>query len=181
LAPRLSHSISSHGCVPDAHAVALVTEKVSDSVRQELAAAGWSVTSVQTITSVHPSVVEDRWRDNYSKLHSFALLQYRAVMFIDADAIVLGDLQASAPLSKHTLQRKRSAAFNATPPSRALIQPAFACTAALCAVVDVWLPVFFNTGFMVLTPNITVRLRRNCGARPRCRARTFTPCLTAVP
>lgn len=50
-------------------------------------------------------------------------------------------------------------AFNATPPSRPLIQPAFACTAPLCAVVDVWLPVFFNTGFMVLTPNITVRLR----------------------
>ncbi len=108
---------------------------------------------------MHPNVVEDRWRDNYSKLHSFALLQYSAVMFIDADAIVLGDLQASASLPKHTLQRKRSAPFNPTPPSRPLIQPAFACTAPLCAVVDVWLPVFFNTGFMVLRPNITVRLR----------------------
>ncbi len=74
--------------MPDAHAVALVTEKVSESVREQLAAAGWSVTSVQTITSMHPDVVEDRWRDNYSKLHLFALLQYHAVMFIDADAVV---------------------------------------------------------------------------------------------
>ena len=82
--------------MPDAQPVALVTEKVSDSVQEALQVAGWAVMSVDTITSMHPSVVEERWRDNYSKLHLFALQEYDVVMFIDADAVVLGDLQAAA-------------------------------------------------------------------------------------
>jgi len=94
----LNHGIVSRGCVPDAQPVALVTEKVSENVQDALAAAGWGVMSVDTITSMHPNVVEDRWRDNYSKLHMFALQEYDVVMFIDADAVVLGDLQADIPL-----------------------------------------------------------------------------------
>ena len=110
-----SHGILSNGCVPQAEPLALVTEKVTASVRQALAVAGWSVISVETITSNHPSVVEERWRDNYSKLHLFSLQvlprawprvarslrhpavqEYDVVMFIDADAVVLGDLQVAA-------------------------------------------------------------------------------------
>lgn len=115
-----SHGILSNGCVPHAEPLALVTEKVTASVRQALAVAGWSVISVETITSNHPSVVEERWRDNYSKLHLFSLQvlprawprvarslrhsavqEYDVVMFIDADAVVLGDLQVTAPSFQH--------------------------------------------------------------------------------
>ena len=59
--------------MPHAVPLALVTEKVTDSVRVALSAAGWVVTPVETITSAHPSIAEERWRDNYSKLHLFAL------------------------------------------------------------------------------------------------------------
>ncbi len=108
------HGILSHGCLPDATTVALVTEKVTENVRDALAAAGWSVILVDTITSTHSSVVEERWRDNYSKLHLFALQvhrpanflarsatqhrgqEYDVIVFIDADAVVLGDLQVAA-------------------------------------------------------------------------------------
>jgi len=68
-----SHGISSRGCVPHAAPLALVTEKVTETVRVALAAAGWGVMAVDAITSAHPSVGEERWRDNYSKLHLFAL------------------------------------------------------------------------------------------------------------
>jgi hypothetical protein len=148
---------------------------VTASVRQALANAGWSVISVETITSNHPSVVEERWRDNYSKLHLFSLQvlprawprvarslrhpavqEYDVVMFIDADAVVLGDLQVAASSFQYL------GFTDPGPPSEPPLQPAFACSAPLCAVVDVWLPVFFNTGFMVLRPNSTVHLRFNC-------------------
>jgi hypothetical protein len=100
--------------LPDAATVALVTEKVTENVRDALAAAGWIVILVDTITSTHSSVVEERWRDNYSKLHLFALQvprranfiarsatqhrrqEYEVIMFIDADAVVLGDMQVAA-------------------------------------------------------------------------------------
>ena len=76
----------SHGCLPDAATVALVTEKVSENVGHALAAAGWSVILVETITSTHSSVVEERWRDNYSKLHLFALQVPRRANFLARSA-----------------------------------------------------------------------------------------------
>ena len=76
----------SHGCLPGAATVALVTEKVSEIVGHALAAAGWSVILVETITSTHSSVVEDRWRDNYSKLHLFALQVPRIANFLARSA-----------------------------------------------------------------------------------------------
>ncbi len=72
--------------------------------------------SVDTITSMHPSVVEERWRDNYSKLHLFSLQEYDVVMFIDADAVVLGDLQAAAPSSRHLLPSASPAPLAIPPP-----------------------------------------------------------------
>jgi hypothetical protein len=69
-----SHGIQSHGCLSNTVPLALVTEKVTESVRNALDEAGWGIVAVDTITSNHPSVVEERWRDNYSKIHLFALL-----------------------------------------------------------------------------------------------------------
>jgi len=79
-------------------------------------------------------------------------------MFIDADAVVLGDLQVAAASYSRPLHSPQPRFVSSQSPSST--SPHFPATRPLCAVVDVWLRVFFNTGFMVLRPNATGNIAR---------------------
>jgi hypothetical protein len=118
--------ISNHGQVGDARCVCLVTQSVSASARRNLQAAGWELISVDVIESSSRDVVEEKWRQQFTKLHLFSLTEFSQVLYLDSDTVVKGSLQA-----------------------------AWLCSAPICGAPDVFHPIFFNCGVLVLTPNST--------------------------
>lgn len=129
--------IVNYGQIGSAHLICIVTEAVSASARKHLEVAGWEVVVVSTIESNSSDIVEEKWRQQFSKLHLFSLTHYRQILYLDSDTIVKGSLER-----------------------------AWACTAPLCGAPDVFHPVFFNCGVLVLTPNKT-ELRILLDALPR--------------
>lgn len=146
----LLYSLMRYGNVRGVPCIVLVTEDVSQHARSALEQAGWEVGGtmtcdtarwilfeVEALESSHPGVVEKRWRRNLTKLHLWKFSQFTQVLpvgcclardtdqilFLDADTVVLNALDE-----------------------------AWECRAELCAVCDAWLPVYFNTGVMVLRP-----------------------------
>jgi hypothetical protein len=118
--------IANHGEVGDARCICLVTQSVSASARRNLQAAGWQLISVDVIESSSRDVVEEKWRQQFTKLHLFSLTEFSQVLYLDSDTVVKGSLEA-----------------------------AWLCSAPICGAPDVFHPVFFNCGVLVLTPNST--------------------------
>jgi lipopolysaccharide biosynthesis glycosyltransferase len=118
--------IVNHGRVGSSHLICIVTEAVSASARNRLAKAGWDVVVVSAIESDSSDIVEEKWRQQFTKLHLFSLTNYTQILYLDADTIVKGSLER-----------------------------AWQCNAPLCGAPDVFHPVFFNCGVLVLTPNAT--------------------------
>jgi hypothetical protein len=118
--------ILNYGNVGASHLICLVTESVSASSRKRLEVAGWEIFPVSVIESNSSDIVEEKWRQQFTKLHLFSLASYTQVMYLDSDTVVKGSLDS-----------------------------AWRCDAPLCAAPDVFHPVFFNCGVLVLTPNTT--------------------------
>lgn len=118
--------IINYGRVGSSRLICMVTESVSHSARMSLEAAGWELFPVAAIESDSSDVVEEKWRQQFTKLHLFSLTNYSQILYLDSDTIVKGSLER-----------------------------AWLCRAPLCGAPDVFHPVFFNCGVLVLVPNIT--------------------------
>jgi hypothetical protein len=121
--------IVNFGRVGSSRFICMVTESVSDSARMRLKAAGWELFAVSAIESDSSDIVEEKWRQQFTKLHLFSLTNYSQILYLDSDTIVRGSLER-----------------------------AWLCTAPLCGAPDVFHPVFFNCGVLVLVPNRTEML-----------------------
>jgi hypothetical protein len=118
--------VVNHGDIGSARCICLVTEGVSSAARMQLEVAGWEIISVRAIESSSADIVEEKWRQQFTKLHLFSLTNFTQILYLDSDIIVKGSLQR-----------------------------AWQCDAPLCGAPDVFHPVFFNCGVLVLVPNRT--------------------------
>ncbi len=118
--------IINYGQVASSSLICIVTESVSESARKILETAGWEVILVSTIETDSSDVVEEKWRQQFTKLHLFSFIKYSQIIYLDSDTIVKGSLTN-----------------------------AWLCSAPICGAPDVFHPVFFNCGMLVLVPNIT--------------------------
>ncbi len=118
--------IVNYGRVGSSSLICIVTESVSVPARKVLEDAGWEVVLVSTIESDSSDIVEEKWRQQFTKLHLFSLTNYSQILYLDSDTIVQGSLEN-----------------------------AWLCSAPLCGAPDVFHPVFFNCGVLVLVPNMT--------------------------
>jgi hypothetical protein len=118
--------IINYGQVGSSSLICIATESVSLPARKALVDAGWEVILVAAIESDSRDVVEEKWRQQFTKLHLFSLTNYSQILYLDSDTIVQGSLER-----------------------------AWLCRAPLCGAPDVFHPVFFNCGVLVLVPNMT--------------------------
>ncbi|CAI5962536.1 unnamed protein product [Closterium sp. NIES-64] len=85
----LGHSIRRSGSRHDM--VALVSHEISNRSRDALREAGWIVKEIDRIRNPYGSKTSyNQW--NYSKLRLWQLTEYSAVVFVDADLLVLRNL-----------------------------------------------------------------------------------------
>ena len=129
--------IVNYGRVGSSRLICLVTESVSESARGRLQAAGWDLFPVSAIESDSSDIVEEKWRQQFTKLHLFSLTNYTQILYLDSDTIVKGSLER-----------------------------AWLCGAPICGAPDVFHPVFFNCGVLVLVPNRT-EMQHLLSALPR--------------
>ena len=95
----LGYSISKYSDVTCAiDRIVLITQDqiVSSNTRVCLELAGWTI---RMVPAIHPpdsvnerTVKHQRFLKCFSKLHAFNMTQYRAVLFLDADAMVCGHI-----------------------------------------------------------------------------------------
>jgi hypothetical protein len=103
----------------------LVTPDVSDTARVKLAGAGWLIRGIEPIRNPYPATSQlyARFANTFTKLRVFALEEVEKVVFLDADTIVLQNVD------------------------ELFERPAFA------AAPDFFLPDRFNSGVMVIEPS----------------------------
>eukprot|EP00937_MAST-01D_sp_MAST-1D-sp2_P003133 g3133.t1 len=101
---------------------------------------GWQICVVERIKPYNVEQAAEKFRDVYSKLHVFRMVQYSSILFLDADTVVVGDI---TPLI--TLELKAGKRIAATRDFN----------------FGRWLPTF-NTGVFAIRPdaNEFVRLMR---------------------
>lgn len=119
----LGHSIRRSGWRHEL--LMLVTPEIDSAARRDLARVWDRVVEVEPIANPNPPAAQglDTFATTYTKLQVWGQTEYSKLVFIDADAIVLGDL------------------------SELVRRPSFA--AAPCASI----PDMFNSGVMVLHPS----------------------------
>ncbi len=105
--------------------VVMVTPDVPDAVASQLAACGWDPCPVAPIANPHPDgeLLFPRFGLSFSKLRAFDLTEFERVVFLDADTLVLRNVD-------HLFDR----------PSPT-------------AAPDFFMPDHFNSGVMVLEPS----------------------------
>ncbi|KAF1808371.1 nucleotide-diphospho-sugar transferase [Eremomyces bilateralis CBS 781.70] len=144
LAMMLGYSIMKHNdlAAMEAEMVAMIlkddgqgNEGVTDNDVGYLMKAGWQLREVEPLdfegTTVNESLILPHHRFNLNKLQIFRWTEYEKLLFIDADCAVRGDL---------------SELFHMPGP--------------FAAAPDVWFDILvddkFNSGVMVLTPNLSI-------------------------
>ncbi|EFJ29334.1 hypothetical protein SELMODRAFT_91619, partial [Selaginella moellendorffii] len=105
----LAHSIRSTGSTRDL--VLLVDESIRPDQRQGLELAGWKVFTIQRIRNpkAEPSSYNE-W--NYSKFRLWQLTQYDKIIYIDADIVLLRNLDFLFDLPEITATRNDQSLFN---------------------------------------------------------------------
>jgi hypothetical protein len=108
--------------------VVMTTAEVSPPVRERLAGQGWIVRDIDPVANPNPesSLLFPRFAQTFSKLRAWELTEFDKVLFLDADTIVLRNLD-------HFFERPR---FAAAP--------------------DFFFADRFNSGVMVLEPSAEV-------------------------
>ena len=117
----LGRSLAETGTV--APRVAMVTRDVTQLARTRLAAEGWAIHEVEPIDNPATDLLMPRFAGVFTKLRVWELTQYRKVVFLDADTIVLHNID-------ELFERP-----------------------SLAAAPDFLLPDHFNSGVMVLDPS----------------------------
>lgn len=117
----LGHSLDQTGT--RAPRVAMVTPDVSTQTRQALGSAGWRVREIDPIDNPRSDELFSRHRHVYSKLRLWELTEFEQVVFLDADTVVLRNID------------------------ELFERPDFA------AAPDFLLPDQFNSGVLVATPS----------------------------
>lgn len=103
----------------------LVTPDVPEAARATLEKEGWGVHEIEPIENPNPDTNQlfARFRNTFTKLRAFALTEYEKLVFLDADTIVLQNID-------DLFERP-----------------------AIAAAPDFLLPDRFNSGVMVIEPN----------------------------
>lgn len=120
--------------------VAMVTPDVPDEARRRLAAGGWEVRDVAPIPNPRPdgALLFKRFGASFTKLRAFELIDYERIVFLDADTIVLRNID-------DLFDRP-----------------------AIAAAPDFFMPDRFNSGVMVIEPSLGLfaRLRAKLADAP---------------
>ena len=91
--------------------VILVDETIGNHQRQGLTAAGWKVRTIQRIRN--PKARKDAYNEwNYSKFRLWQLTDYDKVVFIDADLLVLRNIDILFSLPEITATGNNASLFN---------------------------------------------------------------------
>jgi len=106
--------------------VVMVTDSIGEDVRDELKGYGWKLFEVEEM-SVNKYSIPKRWRKNLTKLQLWEMTEYHRIIYLDADMIVLKN-----------------------------IDHLFNCPGPICAAMDVPIPIKFNAGLLVLSPNSSI-------------------------
>jgi hypothetical protein len=105
--------------------VVMVSPAISKGTREELSSFGWKLQEVEEMKIAYET--RAKWRKNLTKLRLWQMTKYSKLIYLDADMLVLRNLD-------HL----------------------FACPGPICAVLDSPVPNKFNGGLLVLSPNETV-------------------------
>jgi len=105
--------------------VVLTSDNISQGTKTELISFGWKIKEVAALTVKYPT--RTKWMKNLTKLRIWQLIEYKKVVFVDADMLVLQN-----------------------------IDHLFECPDPICASLDAPVPTKFNAGLMVITPNETI-------------------------
>ncbi|MGD8606245.1 MAG: glycosyltransferase family 8 protein [Myxococcales bacterium] len=119
----LGKSLEAHGTqVPR---VVLVTSDVSGETRARLSRQGWQVREVEPLENPNPDTIQlfERFRDVFTKLRAWQLVDFAKVVLLDADMITLQNID-------DLFERP-----------------------SISAAPDFFLPDRFNSGLMVLEPS----------------------------
>jgi hypothetical protein len=84
----------------DAIAFEIKRKPHSDRTRERLTRAGWSICQVERIPHRPGTSINSRWRDCYTKLYIWSMVEYEAAVYIDADCFVINNIDylfAEAP------------------------------------------------------------------------------------
>lgn len=100
----------------------LVTEEVKQSKRDRLAADGATIVPVSRISFPWIQASRNRWRDVLSKLHLFDMTQYRRILFMDSDMLIVKPLDSifsdpAAQVQQNKKMANKTAADEGTQPS----------------------------------------------------------------
>lgn len=113
---------------------------VPASAKRRLAAAGWQIREVEPIPNPHPEgvLLFKRFGASFTKLRAFELIEFERVVFLDADTIVLRNID-------DLFDRP-----------------------AIAAAPDFFMPDRFNSGVMVIEPSLGLfaRLQAKLAAAP---------------
>ncbi|XP_078434688.1 plant glycogenin-like starch initiation protein 2 [Wolffia australiana] len=91
--------------------VILVDETISEEHRAGLASAGWQVRTIQRIRN--PKAEKDAYNEwNYSKFRLWQLTDYDKVIFVDADLLVLRNIDALFGIPEITATGNNATLFN---------------------------------------------------------------------
>ncbi|EXC01426.1 hypothetical protein L484_021997 [Morus notabilis] len=107
----LGKSIQDTGSTKDM--VALVTDGVSDYAMKLLEADGWIVTKVGLVENPNYEVRPRRLWGVYTKLRIFNMTNYKKVVYLDADTIVVRNIENMFKCGKFCAILKHSERFNA--------------------------------------------------------------------
>lgn len=119
----LGKSLEAHGT--EAPRIALLTPDVSTDARERLSGQGWELRDVEPLDNPNPQTVHlfERFRNVYTKLRAWELVDLEKVVLLDADLITLQNID-------DLFDRP-----------------------ALAAAPDFFLPDRFNSGLVVLEPS----------------------------
>lgn len=145
----------------DVDVVVMVDPSVSESRRSRLSRDGailHSVEFVDSSTDLHPG--SDRWKDIMTKLRVFQMTQYKRILMLDGDSMLLHPLDPifddPAAQIQITQEHEKPTNLSALPETyllASLAEPTDSRHSFPLPKSDIKTPGYFNAGFFMLAPS----------------------------